>query len=145
MLKPLTARRIWNRGSAKEKADWKFDGKPFRESEGYQAPPLDGIWATAPYLHNGSVPTLEGVLNSKGATEDPYSQFQNRRSGLRQGESRLEGGGAGRSRPDAKTPAFERRKVYDTSKPGRGNGGHIYGDKLSDEERGQVIEYLKTL
>ena len=32
---------------------------------GYQAPPLDGIWATAPYLHNGSVPTLYNVLNSK--------------------------------------------------------------------------------
>ena len=33
--------------------------------DGYIAPPLDGIWITAPYLHNGSVPTLEGVLNSK--------------------------------------------------------------------------------
>src|SRR5205814_8578492 len=32
---------------------------------GYQAPPLDGVWATAPYFHNGSVPTLAGVLNSK--------------------------------------------------------------------------------
>src|SRR5262249_51704561 len=31
---------------------------------GYQAPPLDGIWATAPYLHNGSVPTLHAVLSS---------------------------------------------------------------------------------
>ena len=32
---------------------------------GYQAPPLDGIWATAPYFHNGSVPTVYDVLNSK--------------------------------------------------------------------------------
>src|SRR5256885_8025425 len=31
---------------------------------GYIAPPLDGIWATAPFFHNGSVPTLEGVLDS---------------------------------------------------------------------------------
>ena len=31
---------------------------------GYQAPPLDGIWATAPYLHNGSVPTLHALLDS---------------------------------------------------------------------------------
>jgi len=30
---------------------------------GYIAPPLDGIWATAPYFHNGSVPTLEAVLD----------------------------------------------------------------------------------
>jgi hypothetical protein len=33
--------------------------------KGYIAPPLDGIWITAPYLHNGSVPALEAVLNSK--------------------------------------------------------------------------------
>ena len=31
---------------------------------GYQAPPLYGVWATAPYFHNGSVPTIEEVLNS---------------------------------------------------------------------------------
>ncbi|MCS7270857.1 MAG: cytochrome c, partial [Gemmataceae bacterium] len=37
---------------------WLFRGKPLRWTDGYQAPPLDGIWATAPYLHNGSVPTL---------------------------------------------------------------------------------------
>jgi hypothetical protein len=33
---------------------------------GYQAPPLDGVWATAPYLHNGSVPTVYDLLNSGG-------------------------------------------------------------------------------
>ena len=32
---------------------------------GYIAPPLDGVWITAPYFHNGSVPTIEAVLNSK--------------------------------------------------------------------------------
>ncbi len=41
------------------------DGLAALASEGYQAPPLDGIWATAPYLHNGSVPTVYNVLNSK--------------------------------------------------------------------------------
>ena len=40
---------------------------------------------------------------------------------------------------------YERRKVYDTTQPGRGNGGHTFGDDLSDEERRAVIEYLKTL
>jgi len=35
--------------------------------------------------------------------------------------------------------------VYDTSKPGRGNGGHTYGEKLTEKERAEVIEYLKTL
>jgi len=42
-------------------------------------------------------------------------------------------------------PALERRKVYDTTQPGRGNGGHPFGDKLSEQERMAVIEYLKTL
>src|SRR5205807_423853 len=40
-------------------------GYPGLESKGYQAPPLDGIWATAPYFHNGSAPTVYHVLNSK--------------------------------------------------------------------------------
>ena len=47
--------------------------------------------------------------------------------------------------PDEKLPPIERRKVYDTTQPGRGNGGHTFGDKLTDEERKAVIEYLKTL
>ena len=47
--------------------------------------------------------------------------------------------------PPAGTPGFEARKVYDTTKPGRGNAGHTYGDDLSDADRRAVVEYLKTL
>ncbi len=48
--------------------------------------------------------------------------------------------------PDAaKMTPLEFRKIYDTSKPGRGNGGHTFGDKFTDAERMAVIEYLKTL
>jgi hypothetical protein len=43
------------------------------------------------------------------------------------------------------SPAIERRKVYDTTQPGRGNGGHLFGDELSEDERMAIIEYLKTL
>jgi hypothetical protein len=46
---------------------------------------------------------------------------------------------------DPKLPAIEQRKVYDTTLPGRGNGCHTFGDKLTDPERFAVIEYLKTL
>ena len=46
---------------------------------------------------------------------------------------------------EAKMPAIEVRKGYDTTKSGRSNGGHTYGDKLSEEDRLAVIEYLKTL
>src|SRR5262249_47815111 len=42
------------------------DGQPFQfiDNKGYQSPPLDGVWATAPYFHNSSVPTVYHVLNS---------------------------------------------------------------------------------
>jgi mono/diheme cytochrome c family protein len=46
---------------------------------------------------------------------------------------------------DAALSGNERRKIYDTTQPGRGNGGHTYGDKLTDEQRSDLIEYLKTL
>src|SRR5262249_38157640 len=128
----------------KEGSGWFTDQKLIRATPGYQAPPLDGIWATAPYLHNGSVPTLYGVLNSKARpklftrsfpTEE--ADYDQQRVGWKVTELNTP--------PDPKLPAIERRKVYDTSQPGRGNGGHTFGDVLSDEERWAVIEYLKTL
>jgi hypothetical protein len=127
-----------------EKGDWKFAGKTFRATAGYQAPPLDGIWATAPYFHNGSVPTLDGVLNSKARPKLYTRSFKTNEEDYDKAKvgwkvTEL------RDPPGEKVPAIERRKVYDTSKPGRSNGGHTYGDDFTDEERSQVIEYLKTL
>jgi mono/diheme cytochrome c family protein len=128
----------------KEKDGWFLDGKRLRWTNGYQAPPLDGIWATAPYLHNGSVPTLYGVLNSKARPKLYTRSFQT-------GEADYDPVQVGwkitllREPPSEKLPAIERRKVYDTTKPGRSNAGHTYGDELTDEERWAVIEYLKTL
>ena len=46
---------------------------------------------------------------------------------------------------DATLLPYERRKIYDTSLPGRNNGGHTFGDDFTDSERLAVIEYLKTL
>ena len=43
---------------------------------GYQAPPLDGIWATAPYLHNGSVPTLHALLDRRAARRGSLAPLQ---------------------------------------------------------------------
>ncbi len=111
---------------------------------GYQAPPLDGIWATAPYFHNGSVPTVYHVLNSKTRPKIFTRSFQT-------GEQDYDPARLGwkiqvlERGPDPKLPAYERRKVYDTTQPGRGNGGHTFGDHLNDAERRAVIEYLKTL
>jgi hypothetical protein len=115
------------------------------ESAGYQAPPLDGIWATAPYLHNGSVPTLYHLLNSKTR---PRIFTRSYRTDLADYDSHKVGWKVTvlDRAPDPKTTApIERRKVYDTTRPGRGNGGHTFGDHLSEKERMAVIEYLKTL
>jgi mono/diheme cytochrome c family protein len=111
---------------------------------GYQAPPLDGIWATAPYFHNGSAPTVYHVLNSKARPKVFTRSYRTEKEDydpvkLGWKITVLEGPA------DRELPAIERRKVYDTTQPGRGNGGHTFGDKLTEEERRAVIEYLKTL
>jgi cytochrome c1 len=101
---------------------------------GYIAPPLDGIWVTAPYLHNGSVPTLEAVLNSKIRPGYWSRDFNNPQYDYGQvgWKFQREAGPRGTA-------------VYNTTLPGYGNYGHTFGDKLSDKERKAVIEYLKTL
>jgi hypothetical protein len=120
------------------------NGHQVMATKGYQAPPLDGIWATAPYFHNGSVPTVYHVLSSQTRPKiftrtfktdwDAYDPIK-----LGWKVKALNEG------PDPKLPAIEQRKVYDASQPGRGNGGHTFGDTLTENERWAVIEYLKTL
>jgi mono/diheme cytochrome c family protein len=101
---------------------------------GYIAPPLDGVWATAPYLHNGSVPTLEGVLNSKARPRYWQRDFTNPEYNYDQAAWSF-------TVADAPNGAA----VYNTDIPGYGNYGHTFGDKLSEKERKAVVEYLKTL
>jgi mono/diheme cytochrome c family protein len=101
---------------------------------GYVAPPLDGVWITAPYLHNGSVPTMEALLNSRlrptywsrnfSRTEYDYEKL------------------GWKYREEEKAA---NKNTYNTTLPGYGNYGHTFGDKLSDQERLALIEYLKTL
>lgn len=108
---------------------------------GYIAPPLDGIWATAPYLHNGSVPSLWALLSP---TDRPtYWRHVLPRAYDREDVGwrfeTLAFGQAGEADPDL------RRRIYDTTRFGYGNGGHAYGADLSEVERAALIEYLKTL
>jgi mono/diheme cytochrome c family protein len=126
---------------AKEKAEEGYKGIV---TGGYQAPPLDGLWATAPYFHNGSAPTVYHVLNSKARPKvfirsyhTDEADYDREKLGWK---VKVLDGAA-----DAKLPAIEQRKVYDTTQPGRGNGGHTFGDRLTEDERRAVIEYLKTL
>jgi mono/diheme cytochrome c family protein len=129
---------------AREKRGWLGDGYQTTRPKGYQAPPLDGIWATAPYFHNGSVPTVYNVLDSQSRPKIFTRSF-------RTDDTAYDREKLGwkvqvlRRAPSADLPAYERRQVYDTTQQGRGNGGHTFGDAFSDEQRRAVIEYLKTL
>ena len=113
--------------------------------DGYKAPPLDGIWATAPYLHNGSVPTLADLLESDRRPDmflrQPSTDFEHYdRQNVGWKVQRLDP----TTRPKF-DDAFATRSVFDASRYGLGNRGHTFGDKLSADERSAVIEYLKTL
>jgi hypothetical protein len=124
---------------------WFNEDYPIRATEGYQAPPLDGVWATAPYFHNGSAPSVYHVLNSKVRPKWFTRSF---RTDLDAYDSEKLGWKIDvlTNKPDPrKLSRIEYRKIYDTTEVGRGNGGHTYGDKLSEPERMAVIEYLKTL
>lgn len=109
---------------------------------GYVAPPLDGVWATAPYLHNGSVPTIAALLESAKRPKYWLRSFESRDFDPHTlGWTYVE-------RPYGKAgaaDAHERRRIYDTTLPGYSNQGHTFGDVLTDAERAAVLEYLKTL
>lgn len=110
------------------------------ESEGYLAQPLDGIWASAPYLHNGSVPTLYHLFNVDERPDvwkrDEYG-YDKERVGLNVEEFE--------SVPDGLNTR-EQRMYYNTAHPGNSAAGHTFPDDyLSAEEKWAVLEYLKTL
>lgn len=106
---------------------------------GYMAPPLDGVFITAPYFHNGSVPTLEGVL-------DPEKRPAVWTSNMSADDYDFEKIGW-KDKPFDTTfwTLDQRQGAYFTSDPGNSNKGHTYGAALSAEEKKAVLEYLKTL
>ncbi len=114
----------------------------FEPQQGYVAPPLDGIWATAPFLHNGSIPTIEALLDSSKRPTYWLRSFDSTaydQAALGWKHTSLARGKAEEANPTSK------KAIYDTTLPGYGNGGHLYGDPLSPDDRAAVIEYLKTL
>lgn len=120
---------------------WFGATEKFKATDGYLAPSLRGIWASAPYLHNGSVPTLEGVLDSTkrptvfrllGTARGMYDE-----NAVGLSVEALTAVPTGVSRAD-------RAKYFDTTKPGLGSGGHLFGDALSSEERSDLLAFLRT-
>jgi mono/diheme cytochrome c family protein len=115
-----------------------------RRTGGYVAPILSGLWATAPYLHNGSVPTLWHLM-TPGARP---ARFQVGGHGLDYGWMGIAGepDAAGTYRYPAGYAPWSVPEVYDTRQPGMGNGGHeAEFSALSEAEKLALIEYLKGL
>src|SRR5207253_5452636 len=117
------------------------------ERAGYQAPPLDGIWATAPYLHNGSVPTLHALLQSSTRpqrfTRPPATDFEHYDT-VHVGWKFTEVSADDLASTARRSP-FQAKFLVDTGRFGLSNGGHTFGDRLTEEQRIDLIEYLKTL
>ncbi len=112
----------------------------FRKTWGYANMPLDGIWLRAPYLHNGSVPTLRDLLEP--AAGRPLTFF--RGSDL---YDRRRVGFASAAPAASTTPDGERLFLFDTRIPGNGNAGHegpAYGTELPAADKDALVEYLKS-
>ncbi|MFZ3154155.1 di-heme-cytochrome C peroxidase, partial [Pseudomonas sp.] len=128
--------------SARER--WRMDGFGLpigvQEKRGYKARPLDGIWATPPFLHNGSVPTLFQLLSpvSERQTQFWVGNFEFNPKQVGYQSEKFTGG-------------FH----FDTQVTGNSNRGHefragcredgVIGRALQPEERWALIEYLKVL
>ena len=105
--------------------NWRFSH--YRNSHGYANMPLDGVWARAPYLHNGSVPDLASMLEPAGKRPVKFlrgcTHYDLSRAGY------------------ACTQGF----VFDTEMTGNSNAGHAYGTELAPSDRAALLEYLKSL
>jgi hypothetical protein len=95
--------------------------------------PLDGCWARAPYLHNGSVPTLWDLLELPDKRPmvfyTGYDVYDPKNVGFVT------------SGPEAERIGFK----FEVCIVGNSNAGHTYGTELRDDEQGDLIECLKTL
>jgi hypothetical protein len=110
----------------------KADGSSYKPPNllAYRARPLDGIWATAPYLHNGSVPSLYELLLPPTERSQVFYvgnwEFDPDKVGVKSGRN---------------NKGFR----FDTRLPGNRNSGHPYGTELNEDDRLDLLEFLKTL
>jgi hypothetical protein len=109
--------------------------RPQTAAEGaYEARVLHGIWATAPYLHNGSVANLWELLSPPASRKSTFMVgsrvFDPKNVGFKTDESPFRNG------------TFT---ADPSNTNGNGNAGHVYGTALTEADRWALIEYLKKL
>lgn len=146
-------------------SDWDNGGYPegFFQSDyaAYKAPYLRGVWATAPYLHNGSVPDLAQLFEEDADRSVYWRRFGNALAKFQAIGYDVSHGNAGWkywdensslvlgqkvfSQDDMWAVPLERKYVYDTTMDGHSNSGHNYGTRLSNSDKEKLIEYLKSL
>lgn len=110
---------------------WAFSH--FKKTNGYAAAPLDGVWLRAPYLHNGSVPTLRDLLNAPAERPTSFYRGYDVYDYLN--------GGFVSSGPEAARAGV----LFKTDLKGNANGGHTYGASLGAAAKNDLLEFLKSL
>lgn len=114
-----------------------------QNKEVYVAPILNGLWATAPYLHNGSVPTIWHLMNP----DSRPVEFHTGGHELDYEKMGIKGVADGFTYryPDGYTPWAD-PEIYDTRRKGRANSGHEFPfDQLDEDDKYDLIEFLKLL
>jgi hypothetical protein len=116
--------------------------KPLNSLLAYKARPLNGIWATAPYLHNGSVPTLYDLLLPARRLDSDPEDMEYRPLTFMVGSRELDVEKVGFKHGAGEYDGF----LFDTTAPSNSNLGHAYGGrKLTRDERLDLVEFLKSL
>ncbi len=119
----------------KDSADWQF--KHWQKVDGYVATSLSGLWLKGPYLHNGSVPTLNDLLKPVAQRPIAYCRGSDTVDPINGGFLATTDNGNGQ----AQCQGF----YYDTRVAGNGNAGHEYGTQLKPAQKTDLLSYLKTL
>jgi hypothetical protein len=108
----------------------------YRKTFGYANMPLDGIWLRAPYLHNGSVPTLRALLEPSRLRPPLFHRGNDVYDTTNVGFA-----------TDVSEQNGRKFFAYDTTLPGNSNTGHEgerYGTELPAADKDALVEFLKT-
>lgn len=131
VVRAITDAKLAGLEESEKQGDYRrnTDAEPNAEILAYKARPLNGTWASSPYLHNGSVPSLYDLLLPVAERPVTFS--------------------VGRLEYDPKRVGYVSEGavpfLLDTRLKGNSNRGHTYGTTLTEEERWALVEYLKTL
>ncbi len=135
---PAATQLEWEGGESRQPAVWRDPLAASVDAPVYAGLPLNGVWATAPYLHNNSVPTLRDLL--KPAAQRPVV--------FRVGHRDYDPVNVGYTQPKdpGAIPVLERFDTHDAGNSNAGHDGPGFGaEGLSSEDIDALLEYLKTL